>query len=275
MHSYLFSIIPVFYLFVENYKEVCFSHTICFSLGILLLTFFCKKTLSLFIQNKDFINLGLSFFWICFWYSFSLAYEIFIRVVGFLPDIIKSYRFFVLFLGVVFSVVLFLLFIQKIKNYWSTLSKVLNVFSVVILNLIGFSFIYSIVNSKTQVSAIQVNQHDANKQFPNIYHILLDAYANEDTLRNLYKFDNSEFYNKLKQKGFMHFPNSLSLYGGTVWSVTSMLNYGKHYGNICQNNVVSELKNNAVWKSFKAYGFDIHLFSQTISFKRFPNCIIF
>ena len=56
MHSYLFSIIPVFYLFVENHKEVCFYHTICFSLGILLLTFLVKKTFKIFIKNEDFIK---------------------------------------------------------------------------------------------------------------------------------------------------------------------------------------------------------------------------
>ena len=39
------------------------------------------------------------------------------------------------------------------------------------------------------------------KQKPNIYYILVDAYAREDTLLETLSFDNSNFLNKLKNVG--------------------------------------------------------------------------
>lgn len=59
---------------------------------------------------------------------------------------------------------------------------------------------------------------------PDIYHILLDEYGRSDVLKELYKIDNSEFINYLKQKGFFVAENSRCNYCYTDLSLLSTFN---------------------------------------------------
>ena len=57
-----------------------------------------------------------------------------------------------------------------------------------------------------------------------IYIILLDMYAGNDTLKHL-GYDNSKFLNTLKEKGFLVFDNLDSNYNKTLASIPSVLNF--------------------------------------------------
>jgi len=69
------------------------------------------------------------------------------------------------------------------------------------------------------------SQVAANAVRPDIYYIILDAYAREDVLRDLVGYDNSEFLNSLRQRGFYVADCSQSNYAYTEFSLTSSLNY--------------------------------------------------
>jgi hypothetical protein len=58
---------------------------------------------------------------------------------------------------------------------------------------------------------------------PNIFHIILDAYAREDLLRSKTDWDNSEFVDSLKQRGFYIASRSYSNYPTTVLSIASTM----------------------------------------------------
>lgn len=60
---------------------------------------------------------------------------------------------------------------------------------------------------------------------PDIYYIILDAYANEHTLREIYDFDNSEFINLLREQGFYVAAESRSNYPFSGPSIASSLNF--------------------------------------------------
>ncbi|MDR0756034.1 MAG: hypothetical protein LBE99_03940 [Puniceicoccales bacterium] len=62
-----------------------------------------------------------------------------------------------------------------------------------------------------------------NNRLPNIYHVLLDEYTNENTLKKI-GYNDSYFLQSLEQYGFLVFRNSRSNYFNTSNSVTSMLN---------------------------------------------------
>lgn len=64
-----------------------------------------------------------------------------------------------------------------------------------------------------------------DKDQPDIYYIILDAYGREDVLRNMFGYDNHEFVEALRQRGFYVAKCSQSNYGYTNFSVTSSLNY--------------------------------------------------
>ncbi len=59
---------------------------------------------------------------------------------------------------------------------------------------------------------------------PDIYHIILDGYARHDVLRDIYGYDNSEFLDFLRQRGFQIVERSRANYPHTYLSIASTLN---------------------------------------------------
>lgn len=59
---------------------------------------------------------------------------------------------------------------------------------------------------------------------PNIYHIILDAYAGKQSLIKYYGYDNSNFYTELRKRGFQVPETTYSNYPLTHLSLSSMLN---------------------------------------------------
>lgn len=60
---------------------------------------------------------------------------------------------------------------------------------------------------------------------PNIFYIILDAYARGDVLKELYDYDNRYFLNYLEDKGFFLADRSAANYAQTAPSLASALNY--------------------------------------------------
>lgn len=263
MHSYLFSIIPLLYIFIKNQEEVCFLHTFCFAIGILFVVFLSKRLLKFFFEDKNFIDLFLSFFGIVFWIIHPLAYEVSLLFFK-LPAFILAYRWFLLIICFLLVLGIIMFFLLKLRKKLKGINRILNVFSffvflIILLNLVTNYFSKKEKNVELSIHSLPVFRN----QLPNIYHILLDAYANEDTLKNLYGYDNSDFYNELKQEGFVCFPDSRSTYSSTLFSTTSMLNFGEKHEKLTEAHLLRRLKNNKVWKNLKSSGYNIHLFSQT------------
>lgn len=72
-----------------------------------------------------------------------------------------------------------------------------------------------------RASAVNV---DDNAELPDVYYIILDAYARADTLESWFGYDNSEFLNALEERGFYIAEQSNSNYFGTAVSLASSLN---------------------------------------------------
>jgi hypothetical protein len=65
---------------------------------------------------------------------------------------------------------------------------------------------------------------DSTGTLPDIYYIILDSYAGESVLRDLYGFDNRAFLARLKARGFYVADSSHSNYWATLPSMSSSLN---------------------------------------------------
>jgi hypothetical protein len=76
---------------------------------------------------------------------------------------------------------------------------------------------------ESPVLLLDPNLTPRNQQ-PDIYYIVLDGYAREDVLTELYNYDNSPFIRLLETKGFIVPTESRSNYPKTALSVTSTLN---------------------------------------------------
>lgn len=68
----------------------------------------------------------------------------------------------------------------------------------------------------------------ADASQPDIYYIILDGYGRGDVLQQSYDFDNSEFLNGLRERGFYVADKSCTNYPGTAFSLSSSLNMRYH-----------------------------------------------
>ena len=78
------------------------------------------------------------------------------------------------------------------------------------------------VQSARYASASQGSS--ANPDSPDIYYIILDGYGRQDLLRDKFGYDNSDFINGLKERGFYVPDCSQSNYARTLTSLASSLN---------------------------------------------------
>ncbi|MFH1002734.1 MAG: hypothetical protein V1780_01160 [Chloroflexota bacterium] len=63
-----------------------------------------------------------------------------------------------------------------------------------------------------------------HQNLPDIYYIILDMYARQDTMQEVYHYDNSDFIDYLKDKGFYVASQGHSNYSHTALSLASSLN---------------------------------------------------
>ena len=117
---------------------------------------------------------------------------------------------------------------KRIKSP-ETITMFLNTLSIILISLSIFRISTELIpryNTRKEVSqnnTITSGSIDKNK-LPDIYYIILDGYAREDILKELYNYDNSEFITELKNRDFLVAEQSQSNYMQTVLSLASSLN---------------------------------------------------
>jgi hypothetical protein len=104
---------------------------------------------------------------------------------------------------------------------------------------------------------------------PNVYYIILDGYPRNDVLKEHMNFDNNEFTNILKQRGFHVAENSYANYSFSSQSISSTMNMGyvnfladqfgedsREYNPLLGKDV-GLYANNQVIKNFKLMGYKV------------------
>jgi len=107
------------------------------------------------------------------------------------------------------------------------------------------------------------------EELPDIYYIVLDAYASSATLKEFYEYDNSQFTEYLKSKGFYVASQSRSNYNMTWMSLASSLNmqYVNHLvdtSGLDYPLAREMVKNNRVVRYLKAAGYSFVHFSSGV-----------
>jgi hypothetical protein len=93
----------------------------------------------------------------------------------------------------------------------------------VVYNLVGIgAFLVGQIGTTIGQAPTEVPLGEVNRR-PDIYYLVFDRYANEQTLREIYDFDNTAFLTELEARGFTVAPDSWANYGGTALSVVSSL----------------------------------------------------
>ncbi|MDH4156678.1 MAG: LTA synthase family protein, partial [candidate division Zixibacteria bacterium] len=120
------------------------------------------------------------------------------------------------------------------------------------------------------------------ENLPDIYYIVLDGYGGHDVLRDMYRYDNSNFLSSLTRKGFFVVDSSFSNYCATDQSLTATLNLdylhnlGRFDPNSSDRMSLAELfADNTVCRFLKARGYSIGAFTTGLYLTRLSEADLY
>lgn len=116
--------------------------------------------------------------------------------------------------------------------------------------------------ARNTVPASPLSQAE-KENLPDIIYVIPDRYPNSETLRTKFGYDNSQFYQKLRGRGFVLTENAQANYGRSFVSLASMLNSGyldkmtELYGAASTDRlpIFKLIENNIVQKRLRQIGY--------------------
>lgn len=224
IHPFLFALFPVLFLYAYNIDEVPAIDLLLPSLFVVIGTATLFLSSRLIVKNCEKAALVTSLF-IALFFIYGHIRNLFL---AYWLDVTVSVNLFLLPIWIfLFATGAFL--IARARRDFHTTTTFLNIVATTLI-------IISIVNIVTfQVKNDNLGKSEDNSQssnlnlqnrenLPDIYYIILDSYAREDTLREFWDYDNSEFIDHLIEKGFYVATQSRSNYSSTMLSLASSLN---------------------------------------------------
>ena len=134
----------------------------------------------------------------------------------------------------------------------------------------------SIANREAQETTV-ASSVQVDKNAPDIYYIILDAYGRQDVLQKKLGYDNTPFLDSLRERGFYIADCSQSNYGYTEYSLASSLNYDylDALGGTDNNSRIALIKHGAVRSFFESLGYQIIAFPTGWSSTEWKDADIF
>ena len=157
-----------------------------------------------------------------------------------------KYTFVIPFALLVFIILFF--YLKKSNSSFRKVTLYLNSLLIILMVFDGFKLVSA--KFKTNQYSNEVIACDTCYK-PDVYLIIADGYAGEQQLKDIFKFDNTSFYNHLASRGFYVVENSLSNYKFTSNSMTSMFNmdYLKNYKEDKSHELINDNKTTNFFKN--------------------------
>lgn len=213
----------IFFLYTVNIDQVEITETIIPSVLSLFLVLVLLTVLNLGLKNLKKSALIVSALTLHFYYYkvlCNLLNAIFSTELGNTIPVTLW----------VISLIMSIFVIHREKKNVDEANNFLNVVTVVLFAML----IFNASSSRANERAIIIPEIDAFVEkaqslvkpavLPDIYYIILDSYARNDVLSQLYKFDNGSFTAFLEEKGFFVASESYANYCQTNLSLASSLN---------------------------------------------------
>jgi hypothetical protein len=176
---------------------------------------------------------------------------------------------------------------QRIKDLHLP-NQALNVIAIVALVFpllqAGSFFISDLSSASTQPQATVLDSPSSSRK-PDIYYIILDAYGRDDTLMQLFSFDNTPFLDKLAGMGFYVARCSQSNYAQTQLSLSSSLNlnylqtidekYSGKTGNNKRTGLPRMIKRSAARQFLEGLGYTTIAFETGFHWTEFTDADIY
>ena len=224
IHVFLFALFPLLLLFADNVEEIPLEDLLLPSLVSLLIIGILWIVTKIFVGGKK-SALIISVFLIL-WISISQIRTIVINLEYEIIQIFGSNKFLIpLFFIITIPVVIYIIK----RNISNDSTSIINAISIVIFAFLIFQVVsYDSVNMDEYISItenIQIPIIPSNVvEKPDVYVLVLDAYSGDITLEQDFNYDNSEFKNELKNRGFVVQKPSYSNYPNTNLSMPSIMN---------------------------------------------------
>jgi len=156
-------------------------------------------------------------------FSYGPAHEAISRLT-LLGIVIGRHRYLLLGWGGLFALSAYL--ILRARGSLDTLTRLLNGVGVVLVAIPLVAAAYGLISREEQAPPLELPTIAGRPdRLPDIYYITLDGYARADVLQEVYHYDNSDFLNRLADKGFYIAQKSSTNYGQTGHSLASSLNF--------------------------------------------------
>jgi hypothetical protein len=228
IHPFLFALYPIAFVYSRNFEHSSLAQaqtSLLIMMGLTVILFlFCTVIL------RDAMRGGLVLSWLLI---MTFSYTPVLEVIARMPLVsLALEREFVPLIGWILLTLTGLALVLRIKTELPNITRILNVVAIALLSFplarIGWGELRRIVlrdgSDAIQITVDQTRSLEPDT-LPDIYYIILDGYAREDVLAELYGFDNSEFLEYLEQKGFYIAHQSHANYAQTALSLPSSLNF--------------------------------------------------
>ncbi|MCL5970620.1 MAG: hypothetical protein M1450_03920 [Patescibacteria group bacterium] len=284
IHPFLFALYPAIFLYAQNinlYRENILLTPLILSLAFASLVFLA----CLLVTRKAEISLTIASFIISVFFSYGRMGEIIKSLQLNLGNVyIGPDKILFVFIPLILCLFIFLMVKQKLKL--KKINEALGVFSLILIVIVvGNTSFLEIKLGRTSLENISDKAEESlssqgAKTTPDIYYLILDRYAGNQTLKD-YRFDNSTFLNFLKSKGFYIASDSTSNYPKTFLSLGSTLNMEyldfltqktKGGGTSDESFVTPMVQNNKIIQFLKGKGYSyIHVGSGWDPTRSNPN----
>ncbi|HET6995223.1 MAG TPA: sulfatase-like hydrolase/transferase [Chitinophagaceae bacterium] len=254
-------LLPAFFVLhgtVYNLGAIAFMDALLLAVLYLLVTSIIIGIAWFFY--RDFFKAGiLAFFIMAFQFFFGFIQD---RLTSLAPhSFISQYRF-ILPVCCLFFIAL-AVWLKKRKKTLFGVTYYLNIVLLLLLLIdSGLLLIKTIQKKKPSFSYSEKDLRACERcATPDIYFIVLDEYAGDAGLKNVFNFDNSTFNSELIRRGFQVSTRSTSNYNLTPYSIASTLNMdyldasATIPGRLNLNYVYGTIKNNTVVSFFKNQGY--------------------
>ena len=269
IHPLLFAVFPVLFLYSHNIQEVLPDVVIKPLIAVTIFTFVLVAILNFLIINREKAALLSSLFIVLFFSYGHVANLIsdFTYKVGAIS--IGKYK--LLFSAWIITFILGVFLLNKVKRNLKALTNFLTIVSaaLVIFSLLNIGFyelktkrLGRVFESNTPTEDLSASKGNNSKRL-DIYYLIFDRYAANNTLQEFYGYDNSNFTNYLKDKGFYVASKASANYPITAPSLASSLNM--RYINFLTNKagedssdktlVYPMLQDYKVWRTLKSRGY--------------------
>jgi len=309
IHPFTFALFPVASLYVKNIGKGHLRDTVEITIGVSIFAALFWLFVNLCVRNKRESSVIVSVFFVLFFsygHAISAVTAILERIhlldkARFLVQGDPALLAWLAIWGILFVVASY--FTLKSTSDLHQATQFLNVVGLTLMVMVGVNFITAggintflipgireaaaradsgenatenldrattdeFVDSwKTNLSLENTNK--VSDSLPDIYYVIVDAYARADILEEIYQFDNAEFLSYLAEKGFYVAHKSVTNYPQTSLSLASSLNLMYLDGLAAQMGTETNnrqplqvmIKNSKVFQYLRNHGYSIFAFS--------------